>query len=243
MLSQTNPSATPPSPATVDCLFGFTGRPLDTATGLQFNGGDGQVGRWYDAITGRWLKPDSGGLGPDVNPYRYVGNGPTNRIDPLGFQASAAGPNSRQPYWQQNADGSWTYNHYVPGLGWSQSHSTVPPSQNRPRQQNPCPDDQPAPPTRSPDYQPNPNYQPIPGFPQATGPAGWVPSWLTPFMGGPPVTYTDPNTGVQYHVGGHASWDTGGEKQALPPLFGIPKWGADACISFPLEPVKKKKSR
>jgi hypothetical protein len=58
LLSQTDPSATPISPAAVDCLFDYTGRPEDTATGLQFNGGAGQVGRWYDAITGRWLSED-----------------------------------------------------------------------------------------------------------------------------------------------------------------------------------------
>ncbi len=58
-------------------------------------------------------------------------------------------------------------------------------------------------------------------------------------MGGPLVTYTDPRTGIQFHIGGHASYDTGGEKESLPPLFGIPKWGSEFNLSCPLEPWKQ----
>jgi hypothetical protein len=35
-------------------------------------------------IMGRWLSPDLLGLGPDTNPYRSVGNSPTNGSDPRG---------------------------------------------------------------------------------------------------------------------------------------------------------------
>ncbi|MGA2069541.1 MAG: RHS repeat-associated core domain-containing protein, partial [Thermoguttaceae bacterium] len=73
LLSQSDPQA-------ADCLFAYTGRPLDQATGLQNN-----LNRWYEAITGRWLSQDPSGLGPDANPYRYCGNGPTNGADPSGL--------------------------------------------------------------------------------------------------------------------------------------------------------------
>jgi RHS repeat-associated protein len=89
LLSQTNPQTS--AVAAVDCVFGFTGRPLSVLSvnaatggevGLQFNGGKGASGRWYDAITGRWLKPDD--VWDGVNLYRYVGNSPTNLVDPAG---------------------------------------------------------------------------------------------------------------------------------------------------------------
>jgi len=67
--------------AAVDFLFGFTARPLDSATGLQNN-----VNRWYDAAVGRWLSPDPLGLAAgDANLYRYVGNSPIERKDPNGL--------------------------------------------------------------------------------------------------------------------------------------------------------------
>jgi len=78
--SQTNPS--------VGCLFAFTGRALDQATGLQNNGN-----RWYDAITGRWLSEDPIGFGGgDANLYRYCGNAPANLVDPSGLAGTSAGP-------------------------------------------------------------------------------------------------------------------------------------------------------
>src|SRR5439155_8379942 len=41
--------------------------------------------RWDDPVDGRWISQDPLGLGPDTNPYRYVGNGPVNRTDPTGL--------------------------------------------------------------------------------------------------------------------------------------------------------------
>jgi RHS repeat-associated protein len=73
LVSQTN--------AAVNCLFAYTGRPLDTATGLQNNDN-----RWYNAIIGRWLSQDTTGFGGgDANLYRYCGNGPTDATDPSGL--------------------------------------------------------------------------------------------------------------------------------------------------------------
>jgi RHS repeat-associated protein len=79
LLSQTNPATG--NTAAVDCLFGFTGRPLDTNTGLQNNGR-----RWYNASLGRWESPDPDGFtAGDANLYRYVGNSPANATDPTGL--------------------------------------------------------------------------------------------------------------------------------------------------------------
>jgi RHS repeat-associated protein len=72
LTSQTN--------SAVDCVFGFTGRLFDSATGLQNN-----LNRWYDATTGQWMSEDPMGFGGgDCNLTRYVGNSPTNATDPSG---------------------------------------------------------------------------------------------------------------------------------------------------------------
>ncbi|MGA2069538.1 MAG: RHS repeat-associated core domain-containing protein [Thermoguttaceae bacterium] len=64
----------------VDFLFGYTGSHYDAATGLQWN-----LNRWYNPSLQRWMGQDPLGLGPDANPYRYCGNGPTNATDPTGM--------------------------------------------------------------------------------------------------------------------------------------------------------------
>ena len=66
--------------------FGFTGRQFDATTGLQNN-----LNRWYDAKVGRWISEDPIGFAAgDSNLYRYVGNSPTNGIDPKGLQFTVA---------------------------------------------------------------------------------------------------------------------------------------------------------
>jgi RHS repeat-associated protein len=66
----------------ITCLFGYTGRALDTNTGLQFNGR-----RIYDAPTGRWMSKDPIGYnGYQTNIYVYCGNSPTNATDPSGLE-------------------------------------------------------------------------------------------------------------------------------------------------------------
>ncbi len=65
----------------VSILFGYTGRPVDDATGLQNN-----LHRWYDPAVGRWISEDPIGFGGgDANLYRYVGNQSTTRVDPSGL--------------------------------------------------------------------------------------------------------------------------------------------------------------
>ena len=73
------------SDKTTDFIFGFQGQMFDSATGLQYN-----LNRWYDPATGTWLSQDPLGLGPDSNPYRYCGNGPTGFVDPSGLIIHAA---------------------------------------------------------------------------------------------------------------------------------------------------------
>ncbi len=71
-LSQTN--------AAVDTLFGYTGRELDTQTGLNY-----YRDRWYDPAAGEFLTPDPIGFaGGDTNLTRYVGNAPNDYTDPTG---------------------------------------------------------------------------------------------------------------------------------------------------------------
>ena len=65
-----------------DCVFLFTGRYLDAATGLQNN-----WNRWYDPAIGGWLSKDPIGFrGGNGNLYRYAGNRPAGRVDPRGLQ-------------------------------------------------------------------------------------------------------------------------------------------------------------
>jgi RHS repeat-associated protein len=72
--SQTSP--------TITTRFNYTGRELDTETGLYF-----YRARYYGSGVGRFISEDPIGFqGRDVNLYRYVRNSPTNFIDPMGLQ-------------------------------------------------------------------------------------------------------------------------------------------------------------
>uniref|UniRef100_UPI0036F2CDB1 RHS repeat-associated core domain-containing protein n=1 Tax=Tautonia marina TaxID=2653855 RepID=UPI0036F2CDB1 len=85
------------SPAHGD-RFKFTGREQDAVTGLQYN-----RARYYDAAIGRWTQEDPIGFAAgDANLYRYVGNGPTNFVDPDGLQ---------KRYWGQSLveAGRWSW--------------------------------------------------------------------------------------------------------------------------------------
>ncbi len=71
--------------------FGFTGEQTDAETGFVY-----LPARHYDPATGRFLQADPLGLGGgSTNVYAYVGNSPTNAVDPSGAFAipwPAAGP-------------------------------------------------------------------------------------------------------------------------------------------------------
>jgi RHS repeat-associated protein len=60
--------------------YKFTGRELDSETGLQYH-----LNRYYDPATGRWTSADPIEFGAaDPNLYRYVRNAPTRWRDPTG---------------------------------------------------------------------------------------------------------------------------------------------------------------
>ncbi len=97
------------APTTLETFIGYNGRYLDPATGLQWN-----QERWYIASLGTWASQDPIGFAGDPsNRYRYVGNSPTNKVDPSGQQTfSPPGRNfpifpgwweppygSEPPYW------------------------------------------------------------------------------------------------------------------------------------------------
>ncbi len=66
----------------VDLIFGYTGKQLDDATGLQHN-----LFRWYDSSMGQWLSEDPMGFAAgDENLRRYVGNHSVTAVDPIGLQ-------------------------------------------------------------------------------------------------------------------------------------------------------------
>jgi RHS repeat-associated protein len=59
----------------------YTGRELDSETGLQYN-----RARYFDAKTGRWTSEDPLGFGGrDTNLYAYVHNRSTSKVDPRGL--------------------------------------------------------------------------------------------------------------------------------------------------------------
>jgi RHS repeat-associated protein len=72
-----------------DFRYGYTGRELDTETGLYY-----YRARYYDPSVGRFISEDPIGFAAgDTNLYRYVNNNPTNYTDPSGelaFLAPAA---------------------------------------------------------------------------------------------------------------------------------------------------------
>jgi RHS repeat-associated protein len=62
--------------------YGFTGREQDGETGLDY-----YRARYYDSAVGRFISEDPIGFNAgDTNLSRYVGNGPTNFVDPSGLE-------------------------------------------------------------------------------------------------------------------------------------------------------------
>jgi RHS repeat-associated protein len=106
--------------AAVDLLFGYTGKQLDEATGLQHN-----LFRWYDSALGQWLSEDPLGFAAgDANLARYVGNEPTGKTDPSGLAPPGLPfgpphlPRTPHPFSHLNGNNCYTgftaYNEPVP---------------------------------------------------------------------------------------------------------------------------------
>jgi RHS repeat-associated protein len=77
VVSQTNPA--------VEFRYGYTGREQDNETGLDY-----YRARYYDSAVGRFISEDPLGFSAgDGNLYRYVGNSPTNFIDPSGLDENS----------------------------------------------------------------------------------------------------------------------------------------------------------
>ena len=69
------------SEAAIDHVFGFTGRETDDESDLYY-----YRARYYDPGIGQFISEDPLGLhAGDANTRRYVGNSPTNQVDPTGL--------------------------------------------------------------------------------------------------------------------------------------------------------------
>lgn len=66
--------------------FGMNGQRRDSDTGYNY-----AIARWYDPAAGRWTSEDLS-LGPDANLNRFVGNSPTNFVDPTGRVGALSWP-------------------------------------------------------------------------------------------------------------------------------------------------------
>ena len=71
--------------------LGFQGGWFDPVTGTWIFGI-----RVYDPCRNQWTTQDPTGLGPDSNPYRFVGNGPTNGTDPSGRHIIVVGEEAKK---------------------------------------------------------------------------------------------------------------------------------------------------
>ncbi len=83
-----------------DTPFTFTGKELDSRTGLHYFGA-----RFYDPRIGRWLAPDPlADKYPAWSPYNYVFDNPVELVDPFGLDTTvyffdqAENPNNKRIY-------------------------------------------------------------------------------------------------------------------------------------------------
>jgi RHS repeat-associated protein len=74
------PPEPPPPPSSVTNPFRYTGRELDSETGLYY-----YRARYYDPMTGRFLSEDPIGFDAGINFYGYVRNNPSAFTDPFGL--------------------------------------------------------------------------------------------------------------------------------------------------------------
>jgi RHS repeat-associated protein len=72
------------SPGTLDQPYTYTGRELDSESGLYY-----YRSRFYDPLTARFLRPDPIGFSGGINFYAYVANNPVRFNDPYGLKSRA----------------------------------------------------------------------------------------------------------------------------------------------------------
>ena len=101
------------SSATDQPRLGDAGMRYDPMSGMYYD-----RFRWYNPQTGDFMSQDPTGLGPDVNPYRYCGNSPTNYTDPTGLDTIPI------PV-EENAGPSWEANREL-NLGSFGTSATTP---------------------------------------------------------------------------------------------------------------------
>ena len=79
--------------------YTYTGREFDADTGLIY-----YRARWYDPQHGRFVSEDPIGFSGGINLYGYVGNNPTNFIDPLGLEKLILpkDPSGLPPGWKRD---------------------------------------------------------------------------------------------------------------------------------------------
>ncbi len=152
--------------------FGFAGMVNDSATGLDYD-----EARFYDPATERFVSQDPIGLASgDANFYRYVGNDPTNLVDPSGLTPSVCLKpltpmlDKRKPPKRPLYKGSTSSNHYLgnpntgnPGTG---NPNTGNPNTGNPNTGNPNEGGGPG------DDNPIDNGGGLPLYPGAAQPAG-----------------------------------------------------------------------
>jgi len=89
------------SSGTIANPYGFSGRKLDSETGLMY-----YRARYYDPVVGRFIAEDPIGFKGGFNFYEYTGNNVTNAIDPMGLE-----------WWYSQATGQ--VSHFDPETGFT----------------------------------------------------------------------------------------------------------------------------
>ncbi len=88
------------SSSSVDNPYFFTGRRLDTETGLYY-----YRNRYYNPETGRFLTPDPVGYSQGLNLYTYCYNNSVRYVDPMGLGADGGGDGDKQSWWEELQEG------------------------------------------------------------------------------------------------------------------------------------------
>ena len=90
--------------AAADVIFGYTGTFYDAATNE-----DNDVNRWYDVDLGTWTSQDPIGFaGGQTNLSEYVGDDPTNGVDPLGLDVYVENTAAAYGFHQRITVDTWT---------------------------------------------------------------------------------------------------------------------------------------